>query len=233
MVQRRAVGRSTAISLPSRGKNGALGRSTTILLARFWCAPPLYIETNKKVSDGIGVDVTLQNSLSDVIPDLNNVPDLVEDVGEAPASSASVALSGREQASGSTDGVAVADATRALERLHSVAIPREGGIVTHMYSPFHIISALQLNSALKPQTTLQSIFALTAPFLFGSEGVSVINDAALRNVSLPSNNIMKDARIRLDMISNLWERERFPLYYTWRYLNPDSSPQLGWQWLVC
>ena len=45
---------------------------------------------------------------------------------------------------------------------------------------------------------------------------------------------MLDARVRLDILNVLYERLLFLQFEFLRYYNPDSSPQLGLQWLaVC
>ncbi len=109
---------------------------------------------------------------------------------------------------------------------------RRGGVVTHTYEPSVVLASLQLRAAVKPSASLQDIFVLVAPFLFGEAGREVFTDASMLGAPLPSMDVMRDGRIRLDLLSLLWERTQIGRFYTWRYLNPDSSPQLGWQWLV-
>ena len=112
------------------------------------------------------------------------------------------------------------------------AIPTAGGVVTHHYEPIHVIASLELRGLLKPSASLKDVFTTVGSFLFGREASDVFSPAALASVQLPSIDIQREGRIRLDVISILWERHIFNSYYAWRYLSPDSSPQLGWQWLV-
>ena len=86
------------------------------------------------------------------------------------------------------------------------AIPTAGGVVTHHYEPIHVIASLELRGLLKPSASLKDVFSTVASFLFGTEGSDVFSPAALASVQLPSIDIQREGRIRLDVISLLWER---------------------------
>ena len=108
----------------------------------------------------------------------------------------------------------------------------DGGMVTHRYEPRHAIAALHLRHALKPSVQFADVFAHTAPFLFGEEGSQVLTLEACSQISLPSPLVLMAGRIQLGVMTLLYAREHFLRRFSWRYLGPDSSPQLGWHWLV-
>eukprot|EP00959_Pyramimonas_sp_CCMP1952_P101381 2120707-Pyramimonas_sp.AAC.1 len=43
---------------------------------------------------------------------------------------------------------------------------------------------------------------------------------------------MREARVQFDFLSSGYLGSRQNDFANWIYLNPDSSPQLGWNWLV-
>ena len=43
---------------------------------------------------------------------------------------------------------------------------------------------------------------------------------------------MREARIRLDLLATVFEAQEFHRYHAWVYVNPDASPQLGWNWIA-
>ncbi len=49
---------------------------------------------------------------------------------------------------------------------------------------------------------------------------------------MPSESRLRDASVRLEVLNALYERELLTSNTSWIYINPDSSPQLGWDWLV-
>ncbi len=49
---------------------------------------------------------------------------------------------------------------------------------------------------------------------------------------MPSDGRLREATVRLELLATLHSRNDSHKHITWRYLNPDSSPQLGWDWLV-
>lgn len=129
-------------------------------------------------------------------------------------------------------GIATSSASsHALARLDALATTCSGGVLTHRYQSEVILQALELKVALKPQVSLGEFFTLVATCLF-DEGSSVFTAHAMSQVNLPSYAVLLDCWIRLDSLRMLWERSVFNDFFHWRYLNPDSPPQLGWQWLL-
>ena len=102
--------------------------------------------------------------------------------------------------------IATRDAERAFEHVRSVALSREGGIVTHTYPLERMLQALMLSSVLKPGTSLQSALALAAPFFFEvSASRRVASELLESTVDLPKEARLRDARLRLDLLDTLYE----------------------------
>ena len=168
-------------------------------------------------------------SLRGVIPDFQE--DVQQGVGNQAASSSGPQVHGRPSPE-SPSSVAHHDARRAADRILSLATPRAGGTITHEYTPQTLLMALQLNGATRASTSLQDVLCKAAPFFFGSEACSssgLLWD--IRHGNLPQEQRMRDARVRVDLLHSLFERTQEDKATRWRYLNPDSSPQLGWNWL--
>ena len=193
--------------------------------------PPSFFPASKKHALAIGVDLEVVQSLSEVVHDLDQA---YEARPEVAASSVQGTSAEDDDAPISSSSVAppLADAQKALSRLSDLATPREKGVVTHSYRPEVILNSLCLKAALLPSVQLADALKLTAPFFFGHDGSSAFTSQSLAEIDLPSDNVLRDGRIKIDSLAVLWERKSFDMYMYWRYLSPDASPQLGWQWLV-
>jgi hypothetical protein len=83
---------------------------------------------------------------------------------------------------------------------------------------------------LKLNTSIGDGLAAAAPLLFGEAAPCFARE--LLGVTLPSEALLREATVRLELLATLWHREEFQHQSYWRYLNPESSPQLGWGFLV-
>ena len=191
--------------------------------------PPTAIGVDSKLLASIGVQPEFVHSLADVLPDPDGGPTEGAAAGEPEPASASAGPG--SAASGPHDSTLVfADAVRAAQRLDSIARPLSGGAVTHNYDARTMITALQFSQDLEPGVSLQVALRHAAPFFFDRETGPVVD--ALRDAALPQESRLRDARVRLDLLAIRWDRECCQSAAHWRYINPDSSPQLGWNWLI-
>jgi hypothetical protein len=127
------------------------------------------------------------------------------------------------------------DVDAAVARMRSLCQSRGGGAVSHSYPPDVILTSLRLHSRLKGQSSLSNVISDSAALIFGHLESQPLRLALTDgSIKLPSWNLMLDARVRLDILNVLYERLLFLQFEFLRYYNPDSSPQLGLQWLaVC
>ena len=190
-----------------------------------------FVEISPKHKAAMGLEAELLGSIFEALPSGVGVLDAdPEQALSQPPQSSSAATQSFES---SAIVIATRDAERALEHVRTVAVPRGGGIVTHTFPPERMLQALQLSSVLKPGTSLQSALALAAPFFFEvSASRRVASELLESTVDLPKEARLRDARLRLDLLDTLYEQTNMLDCECWRYLNPDSSPQLGWSWLV-
>ena len=189
------------------------------------------LRLDRKHVTAMGVTAQSVSSVNELVPSYEGSDGARLQEQDAPVLEASL-----EAPSSSLSGViqAVGDAERALQRLHGLARVRTSGMVTHDYPPEVILMALALNQAVRPQTSIARALSLAAPFFFGSEHCRDLQtDLTSGAVSLPSEGVMRRSNVRLDILSVLYRRVLFSKFSYWRYLNPDSSPQLGHDWLVC
>ena len=166
--------------------------------------PPAYMPAERKHALAIGVDVTPITSLAELLSeDFLNADDAV-DVPALPATHAQSGDVINQLDTGGFDA-SLTDATMVLDRLHNLAEIKQGGNITHTFKPEIIIAVLELKGAMKASTTFADVFALVAPFFFGSEARSVLSQQALSDAPMPSNSRMTSHRIRLDIMSLFYE----------------------------
>ena len=180
------------------------------------------------VIKAIGVDPQVIDMLADVLPRADAC------VGDVVANSIiatqSIATSSHDHPARVDDVLTATEhAKLGARRMDSLATPLAGGNVLHRYSPETMLQTLEFKSKLRPSVSVNDALVAASPFFFGSEASQVMD---IRNVSLPSDARLREATVRLELLSLLFERVEAKLYETWRYLNPDSSPQLGYDWLV-
>ena len=69
-------------------------------------------------------------------------------------------------------------------------------------------------------------------FSLATKGQTLGGELRAGRHTLPSPDTLRMARLRLDMLSIMFERQVFMQYAYFRYIWIDGSPQLGWNWLV-
>ena len=110
---------------------------------------------------------------------------------------------------------------------------RGRGAVDYNYDPSSLIQCLLLKSKLKPSVTLQDCLSSVAPLLFGKIPAGVLANALREgSMRLPQDSVLRDAQIRLDLLSIAYERFRLRDFVTWRYPAIDASSAYGQMWFM-
>ena len=207
--------------------------STVIQQMRSGAAVP-YVKVQPTYARLIGVEPTITDSIASHFDTPSELDPLELDES---GSSVEPAL---QHPSGAAPNVqsfyipAVADVSRATSHLRSLATMRDKGSCPHVYSPEVVLSCLNLYSNMKPAASINNVLGHAATLFFGRlEAAPLVSELASGDIKLPSPKLLQEARLRLDILSMLYERKQFLRFNYWRYLNPDSSPQLGFQWMVC
>ena len=94
------------------------------------------------------------------------------------------------------------------------------------YTVESILATLKLSIHLKPSASLRDVLLDAASIILPADS-AVHNQISSNEVKLPSLGLLRAARVRLDLMSILFERQLFMQYTYIRYLLMDSSPQLG------
>ncbi len=116
-----------------------------------------------------------------------------------------VAVGGDSAASGFMHGgKSVSDLTR--EGLDSMSTITLGGAVSHRYKVPALLACVRLSANLKPQAKLGDALADAAEIMFGEASSSAQLDLRDGHRRLPSVEVLRMARVRLDMCSILSER---------------------------
>jgi hypothetical protein len=199
--------------------------------ALFGSTPIDFLRVDQSVFKALGVEATCVHDLKEVVPSLDGVTESGSvETYSLPAAPSSSHVDSCPNTFKQVVGNAT-DANAAIDRLHALAVPTSGGIVTHRFEPATMLKSLLLKSKMKASQTLQSILAVSSWFLFGPDASQSIAEE-LPRVTLPSDGRLREATVRLELLATLHSRNDSQKHITWRYLNPDSSPQLGWDWLV-
>ncbi|CAK0867379.1 unnamed protein product, partial [Prorocentrum cordatum] len=111
--------------------------------------------------------------------------------------------------------------------LASMAGPHLGGTVGHRWAPHGILCCLSLAFQLKPSAKLSDLLAMVVQMFYGRDGSQLVNEIRHGRIPLPSSELMRQARIRLDVLAILYERELNKDFKFMRYLLVDGSKQLG------
>ena len=107
----------------------------------------------------------------------------------------------------------------------------DSGAIDHKFSVSGLLSGLDFASHLKPSASLNDALAAAVPIIFGPQGDQMAASFRNRVHILPSIDIMRMARVRLDCMSVLFQRKLFLQFAHRRYLLVDSSPQFGFNFL--
>ena len=128
-------------------------------------AAPYHIPINQGIVNAMGVEFDIMSTLEEAVPQV--LEEIDPPTAEASSSTAGATSSGAEM---HPDGNAMRlnmEVGKVLDRLHSIAKPRQGGIITHTFEPVHVVNALLLKSLAKPSASLHDLLAASAPFLGG------------------------------------------------------------------
>ena len=106
------------------------------------------------------------------------------------------------------------------------------GSVAHRYAPSAMLSYLELAANLRPTAKIGDALAASAEIFFGAPAVGFKKKLRDGVVPLPSLNTMKIARLKLDLLSMIWQQKLFVRFDYLIYSLIDSSPQLGYNFLV-
>ena len=128
-------------------------------------------------------------------------------------------------------GDALPDSSAVQSRLRGL-FRESRGAVPRLYSASGMLSFLELASNLKPSAEMKNVLSASAALFFGDAGKSLVVDLQQGKVPLPSLQTMKVARLRLDLLSMVWEQHLFLRFDLLIYQLVDSSPQLGYNFLV-
>ena len=113
------------------------------------------------------------------------------------------------------------------ERLTCLSTTMERGAVSHTFTGEAMLQFLQFSANLRPGASVSTSLSDAASILLGRNNPVVQELRTDTLAPLPSLNLMRMARVKLDMMSILFERRLFLRYRFVRYLLIDSSPQLG------
>lgn len=94
-----------------------------------------------------------------------------------------------------------------------------------------LLAALKLASNMRANARMDHVLSDAAVMLLGNASDRVQSEIAAGNISLPSEKTLRFARVKLDIIDIMYERRLAIQFTYWRYMCPDSSPQLGWNFL--
>ena len=121
----------------------------------------------------------------------------------------------------------------ARSRLQSMGAGPARGNIAHQYGPDTLLDYLQLSRSLKSPHNMRDALADAAGILLG--GGSGLLQTELRDggIAVPSPDVLRMSKLRLDMMSMMFERRLFLKLEYRRYLYTDSSPQLGFNFLCC
>ena len=110
-------------------------------------------------------------------------------------------------------------------RLHGLHVDQQGACAKK-FLPEGILSCLQLAAQLKPSVAVEDALAHAAAIILGRD--DPISSQLRQHVfAIPGLQLMRMARVRLDLMNILFQRQLFIRYRYVRYIMVDSSPQLG------
>jgi hypothetical protein len=162
---------------------------------------PRYLKVPITRFQAMGVDPVSIRGIGDIAPTLDGVcvGDTISGIGvdvETEHASNNSEAMGGARSSQERD-----DASRAAQRLHGLVAPLSGGVVTHSFPPHVLLVALQLRSKLKLNTSISDGLAAAAPLLFSEAAPCFVRE--LLGVSLPSEALLREATVRLELLATL------------------------------
>ena len=108
----------------------------------------------------------------------------------------------------------------------------KSGAVKHLYNPETILKCLQLARCKKAGCSVQDVLVEAAGLLLDDDDAKKVGqDFQDGDAVLPAVDLIRSARLRLDMLSVVYQQRYFLRSNVVRYLLIDSSPQLGFKFL--
>ena len=107
------------------------------------------------------------------------------------------------------------------------------GSTAYRFSTGGLLAALKFASRLRPSVSIGKALADAADMFFGAESRPMQRDLRDGVVPLPSVGTFRMARVKLDILPIMYERQLLVEWRYLRYFQVDSSPQLGFNFLCC
>ena len=187
------------------------------------CSDPatsFQITTDATLARQFGVDPDDVDHLTPLpviaVEDFEETPDVA--MGDAPEGHAEAVAP--DQAASST--------RTPSDRLKGLFTPLPHGRVTHRYKPSGILHCLNLARHLKPSARLADVLSSAGSLLLDeTDSRQLTDDLRDRTFHLPSIDLLRSARIRLDVLAVIFEQRHFLRQDEIFFLLVDSSPQMG------
>jgi hypothetical protein len=120
----------------------------------------------------------------------------------------------------------------AFDTLRGLYAVQTQGAVSHRYSVRGLIQYLKLGKNLKPSANMCDALAASAEILLGAVGQTLAARIQNRELHLPSLDLLRASRMRMDYLSIMFQRQLFLRGTALVYQLVDSSPQLGFDILA-
>jgi len=118
------------------------------------------------------------------------------------------------------------------ERQLQSAFTQGGGACLHRYVPSSMLAFMDLAEKLKPSATMNDTLSTCAMLFFGDGGTTLASKLSAGAIPLPTASTLKMARLKLDMLSMIFQQKLFLRFDFLIYQLIDSSPQLGFNFLI-
>ena len=105
------------------------------------------------------------------------------------------------------------------------------GNVAVIWSVAGLLLCLRFAMSLKPGAFLKVAVADAVRLIHGNEGGALAEQIESGELALPGLDLMRQARLRIDLLCMLYQRVLNVIWYYIRFVYVDSSPQLGRNYL--
>ena len=116
--------------------------------------------------------------------------------------------------------------------LGDISVAHARGTVRHTYTTAALLECLKLSRDLRPGASLHDVLASSARLLLGKSGEQVVETIRSKEYALPSVDVLREAKIRLDVFRILFQQKLFLVGKHRHYGVFDASPQLGYNILA-
>jgi len=120
----------------------------------------------------------------------------------------------------------------AVLRIQSMRVEQATGSVMHRYTPAAHVQCLLMAQMIKPSASLSDVLSCAAAMLLPDDASRQVG-AALKEgtCSLPSADVLRMDRCKLDLMSVIWRQMHFLHRNEMFFILVDASPQLGMNFL--